>query len=353
MAKNKRTRNQATEKIQIQPPPLVSHKIHPSTLETLPQTYQQLTNYVESQGSFLPFELRLETFKRIEKVTGIPLICYVAKTENNIPGIPTFIDDSDLIGFDDLVKTTDGDIVDVFVISNGGSAEATERIVKLLRERYSKIRYLIPANAYSAATLMCLSGNEIVMAATSTLGPIDPQINGIPARAILRAFERVKEELKAEGPASLTAYMPLLSKYDLHIFEICRTAEQLSTELARAWLSHYMLECPEDDERVNRIVDHLISYDVNKSHARGIDRRKSRELGLNIVNVEEVDGLGSLLQSLRNQFAFWFDRTPFYKCFENSRGINWGRQAQDLIVQAQQNTPGPGRRQPGPPHPTR
>lgn len=123
-------------------------------------------------------------------------------------GTPVQIDDSDLTGFDDLVYTTPGDNVDVFLISNGGSAEATERIVKLLRERYKRIRFILPANAYSAATLMCLAGNEIVMDGAATLGPIDPQYRGIPARAILRAFEEVKDQLKREGPAALTATCP-------------------------------------------------------------------------------------------------------------------------------------------------
>jgi hypothetical protein len=37
------------------------------------------------------------------------------------------------------------------------------------------------------------------MSGTGTLGPIDPQINGIPARAIRRAFETLEERLAAEG----------------------------------------------------------------------------------------------------------------------------------------------------------
>jgi hypothetical protein len=70
------------------------------------------------------------------------------------------------------------------------------------------------------------------MDTVGTLGPIEPQINGIPARAILRAFETIQKRLHDEGPKGLTAYMPLLSKYDLHILEICKSAQELSEELA-------------------------------------------------------------------------------------------------------------------------
>ena len=321
----------------------------PAALETLPITYQAFNDYVEDRiDSINLFVLRRETFLRVERITGIPLICYVTKTHNLAQGIPAYIEDSDLIGFDDLVQTTEGDKVDVFLMSNGGSAEATERVVKLLRERFNEVRYIIPANAYSAATLMCLSGDAVIMDSPATLGPIDPQINGIPTRAILRAFEQMKEILAAEGPAALTAYMPLISKYNLHDFEICKSAEELSAELAGVWLSSYMLKCNRDDPRIADIVKFFASYDFHKSHARSIDRIKARELGLVVKNVEDIDGLGDLIRSLRNQYEFWFDKTPFYKMFENARGINWGRQAQQITFQLPPNMP-PGTAQPGPP----
>jgi len=306
----------------------------PTSLQELPVTYQSLINYVERAGSINSFVLRRETFLRIEQITQVPLICYITKTQNLARGISAHIEDGDLIGFDDLVQSTEGDTVDVFLISNGGSAEATERIVKLLRERYKRIRFILPANAYSAATLMCLAGDEIIMDGLATLGPIDPQINGIPTRAILRAFEQIKEQLKVEGPEALTAYMPLLSKYDLHILEMCKSAEDLSTELACNWLSSYMLKCDRNDPRVTKIVNFLADYDLHKSHARSIDRVTAAcELELKIVNTEDIDGLGNLVRSLRNQYAFWFDKTSFYKMFENARGINWGRQAQQVVFQ--------------------
>ena len=143
------------------------------------------------------------------------------------------------------------------------------------------------------------------MGPLGTLGPIDPQINGVPARAILRAFENLEARLKNEGPRALTAYMPLISKYDLHILEICKSAQELSEELARTWLSTYMLKCPPEDEAVTTVVDFFKSYDA----------------------------LADLLQSLLNQYELWFDKTSFYKMFEDARGTNWGRQIQSMTIQ--------------------
>lgn len=198
--------------------------------------------------------------------------------------------------------------------------------MNLLRSRFQTIRWVVPFNAYSAATLLCMAGDEIVMSATGTLGPIDAQINGVPARTILRAFEKVKQSLKEEGPEALTAYLPLLAKYSLHLFEICESANELSKELARKWLSMYMLKCSRSDRRVKRCVEFFISYDTHKSHARSIDRQTARDKGLKVTFDEEIEGLPSLLQSLSNQYKWLFNiRNPMaVKIFEDGYGHSIG-----------------------------
>lgn len=302
--------------------------VEPSKLEQLPVTYGAISEYVEQSAGEHLYPLRQETLARIERVTHRPLLCYVTKTHGIPPNvfIPTYIDDGDLTGFSDLVHSTEGDDVDILLVSDGGSAEASERIVRLLRERFKTIRFIVPANAYSAATLICFSGDEIIMDSRGTLGPIDPQYGGIPARSILKAFEKIEGDLEVKGPRALTVYMPLIEKYDLHLLEMCRSAEELSKELARNCLSDYMLKCGAQDERVTRIVNFFSDYDLHKSHARGIYRSKARELGLNITDIEDLGDVSELVRSLYNQHEVFFDKTPFYKLYENTRGVAWGRQ---------------------------
>lgn len=328
-------------------------RLPPSELEVLPASYQALTEYYQGDGPEIRlFDLRLEAMRRIEVVTGRPLLCYVMKTSNVAPGVPASIDHSDVTGFSDLIQSVDGNAADLLIISNGGSAEAAERIVRLLRGRFTTLRMVVPANAYSAATLIGFSADAILMDAAGTLGPIDPQINGVPARAILRAFERVEARLKTEGPQALTAYMPLLSKYDLHLLELCRSGEELSKDLARRWLSSFMFKCAPDDARVQEIVSFFSDYDVHMSHGRSIDRDLAREKGLLVQNIEDTPGLAHLMRSLANQFELLMDKSPFFKLFENAHGITWGRQAQEISFQlpvtGQPGSPQPVP-QPGPP----
>jgi len=137
------------------------------------------------------------------------------------------------------------------------------------------------------------------------------------------------------------------SKYDLHIFEICKSAQELSKELAADFLSKYMLKCSRETSPIPEIVDFFSSYDIHKSHGRSIDRNISRENGLKVINVEEIEGLADLVHSLYNQYELFFDKSPFYKVFENTCGISWGRQSVTFeLVPTEIPTSVP---QPGPP----
>jgi hypothetical protein len=146
-------------------------------------------------------------------------------------------------------------------------------------------------------------------------------------------MEALEERLKEQGPRSLTAYIPMLQKMDLHILEICKSAQDLSRELATRYLSSYMLRAPENDPRVSAIVKHFSNYDLHKSHGRSKDREKCRELGLFITNLEDTPALRDLVRSLTNQYELFFDKSSFYKLYENCHGINWGRQAMRMSIE--------------------
>jgi ClpP class serine protease len=85
----------------------------------------------------------------------------------------------------------------------GGSATAVERAVQVLRHFYSEINFVVPDYAYSAGTILCMSGDNIYMNYFGVLGPIDPQILNkenmlIPALGYLdKVNEFVKKEILA------------------------------------------------------------------------------------------------------------------------------------------------------------
>jgi len=84
------------------------------------------------------------------------------------------IDLSDKDGFYEIIRNIDSDKVDIFLHSPGGTAEATESIVEMLRSKFKVIRFIITGAAKSAATMLALSGNSIMMDESAEMGPINP-----------------------------------------------------------------------------------------------------------------------------------------------------------------------------------
>jgi len=69
----------------------------------------------------------------------------------------------------------------MFLNTPGGSAEAVEKIVEIMRFHYSEVYFVVPDFAMSAGTILCTSGDKIFMDYSSSLGPIDPQVLPSPS----------------------------------------------------------------------------------------------------------------------------------------------------------------------------
>lgn len=301
-------------------------------------TIQNWYDYInENQGKPLTGQdllaLRVSCYKEIEKHRGCPLLVYATKFLDSQPeGIPNFIDLSDVDGFTDLINSiTENDKIDVLLHSPGGRPDATERIVGILRNKFKEVNFLIPHSAYSAATMLALSGDNVILHSSATLGPIDPQINGIPARSIKRGFEKAKESIASEGPKSLPAYIPLIEKYSLDLLELCDDSEKLAKELVSDWLKKYMFKGEAKKNNIKKAVDYFSNYDLHLLHARPISLEKLEKFGLKIKIAEEP--LQSLLWEAYILLNGLFSISPFIKLYENSRRLSWGKQVQLNLVQ--------------------
>jgi len=281
-------------------------------------TFQELVEGIKDPKQH--HDLRISLIKEIEGITKRKLIVYA---------VPNSINQLDLTSFSDLIEKIDGDSIDILIHSPGGSAEATEQLVLMLRENYKDIRFIIPRMAKSAATMLALSGNKILMDDRSELGPTDPQVvipvpGGImfvPAKSILNGFNKAKSIIESEGTDSLPAYLPMLNKYDLHLLEICETSLKLAEELVSEWLKKYMFE-GEKDELAKEISGHFLEHDDHKSHARPIAISKAKEWKLDVEDMRENKELRDKVWKLYCAIELFFDRSAAVKLYENAYGTS-------------------------------
>jgi len=297
-------------------------------------TYQELINKT-GWGPPQQREYRLAKIHEIQNHTGRPLILYAANFIKGAQVPNNSIDDTDITAFSDLVQEINPPALDVILHSPGGLVESAERIVNLLRAKFTDIRFIIPHSAYSAATLIALSGNVILMDDRSALGPIDPQIlwqdpnTGtryyVPTQTIIDGFERAKKALKGDTD-SFQAYLPMLSKLDLHLFEICRNAERLSKQLAQSWVATYMFKGHKDARRRGRKAAQFLSDHRHRlSHRRGITIESAQKI-LNVLDMRNDSNdlkLRDLIWDLYCAVEFFIDRTDTAKFYENGYSVSW------------------------------
>lgn len=181
---------------------------------------------------------------RLHELTGNAVINYASGWLNGKGGVQISVTGEDVHGFMEVCRDVPERKLDLIVHSPGGSPEAAEQIVEYLRTQFDYIRCFVPLQAKSAATMIALGCDEIVMGHHSELGPIDPQIflstpEGMrqgPAHGILRDFRRAQRECK-EDVSLLPAWTPILRSYVGGLLESCDQYVKLSLDLVRGLIA--------------------------------------------------------------------------------------------------------------------
>lgn len=125
--------------------------------------------------------------------------------------------------------------------TSGGSAEAVEQLVKIMRHHYDEINFVVPDYAMSAGTILCMSGDAIYMDYSSSLGPIDPQVyNGKTWVPALGYLDKVHELIEKSRKGAITqAEFQMLRDQDLAMLRSYEQAKDLTISLLKEWLVKY------------------------------------------------------------------------------------------------------------------
>lgn len=297
-------------------------------------------------------ELRREFIRKVEEITGRPLIIYATDFNNNekvqaAAGEVT-IDSRDKIAFHDVISGIGGNNLDVLIQSPGGSAEAAEAIIDLLRSRYSNLRFIIPDQAKSAATMMCCAADQLLMDEKSELGPIDPQMIIVrgdkqliraPAQAIIDQFELARKSI-SENPSNLPVWLPIIQTLGPSLLKECENADRLSRELVRSWLEKYMFRDEGNKvEKANAASEYLAKSQEHLSHGRRIGIEQLNQLGFNVLDTRTNPQLQSAIWELFLSIMLTFDNSSAFKITENGHGRTLIRHV--VLQQIQLQTPQP------------
>ncbi len=170
--------------------------------------------------------------------------------------------------------------------SRGGSIEPAYLISKSCKRLCKKkFAVAVPRKAKSAATLISLGADEIHMGLMSELGPIDPQINKLPAVALSNALKKIAE-LSSEYPKSSEMFSRFLTEnLSLSVLGYFERVNESAAQYASRLLNGKKLPpgtTPESlgDHFTNHYKDHSFVIDVDESEdllGKAIIKRDSNE----------------------------------------------------------------------------
>lgn len=235
----------------------------------------------------------------------------------------------------DRNPSTQGETLEILVHSPGGHPDLAYRMMKFFRRRFRKVNILVPLQAKSAATLICLGADKIFMGELADLGPIDVQIDdqvkhGGKGFSPLDEFKSI-EYMRDQAIEWMDYYAKVMNRqYGLSIKEALKDSIPLVTDLMQPVFSQIdpiemganrraLAISEEYASRMLALVDHddpraLIKQLVwgYPSHDFCIDFEEAKQIGLPVerLSAEQDRKLSEVVFQLERDIFYGFAPTP-------------------------------------------
>lgn len=264
---------------------------------------------------------RKALFSKIEGMLGRPLITFFTSFS-----YPVSLDDDDVEMLQGILQLSDlRNGFALLISSPGGDGLAAERIIKACRSHSGSKEYwcVVAGKAKSAATMVCLGASKIMMAPTSELGPVDPQIirkedgkiKRFSAHNYVKSYTKMfQEAVKAKG--NMQPYLQQLSNYDEREIEEFRSIIELAEDIAVRTLSTGMME-KKSKPAIRKAIDVFLTPSAGtKSHGRPIYFEEADKCGLTIENLDVTSDLWQAIYELNIRTDLYVSSNAS-KCIES------------------------------------
>ncbi|MFL6646696.1 MAG: SDH family Clp fold serine proteinase, partial [Sulfurifustaceae bacterium] len=209
---------------------------------------------------------RVRLLRRIELMRGSRVITMIHRQESfAFLGVPfaRYINIEDSEAVLRAVRLTPPDMpIDIVLHTPGGLALAAEQIAEALLRHKAPVTVIVPHYAMSGGTMIALAADQILVDRNAVLGPLDPQVSGQPAAAILEA-------VKAKP----------IDRVDDNTLILASIARRAMTQI-RTSVIKIVTDGGQSREQAERIADLLATGQFTHDYA--IDFEEARAIGLPI-----------------------------------------------------------------------
>ncbi len=235
-------------------------------------------------------------FVRIQTMRKSRVIAIIHRQEAmRILGFPIAryidLDDAEKVLY--AIRTTPADQpIDIILHTPGGLVIAALQIARALKAHKGNVTVFVPHYAMSGGTLISLAADEIVMSPHAVLGPIDPQINGLPAVSLVKVV--------GQKP---------LSELDDQTLVLADIGQKAIDQLRRQACE--LLRTPMSTEAAGKLADELTSGRWTHDYPIGVEEARALGLPVSTNMPEEMLELLALFpQPLRTTQSVEFGPDP-------------------------------------------
>lgn len=296
---------------------------------------------------------RKTLMRQLEEARGTRLITYITSTRE---GLNSSIEMDMVRPFYDHVVAEPAEALDLFVVSRGGDGVMPRRLVALIRDHVQRFSLLVPNVAQSAATIIGLGADEIVMHPMGYLGPIDPRVkNDFNPTDLLDPSTRLKisvEDVDSYTELAREFFKTTQTGDGIQVLRMLtdrvnplalgnvRRMHAQTRQLASKLLKLHMHNASDRD--IESIVESLTSKLNN--HEYPLTRAEARELGLPVVDVtqEVADLMWQLWLAYEEDMKL---QEPFYEeryLLDNAKSFGEGKAAvimlEDVVLDYVEST---------------
>lgn len=245
-----------------------------------------------------------QEFNRIQKKRKSRIIAIVHRQEPmGLLGIAQlrYIDLNDAEDVLNAIRNTPKNTPIEFILHTpGGLVLPALQIARALKAHPAPTRVFVPHYAMSGGTLIAMGADEIMLNPHAVLGPIDPQIGGLPAASIAA----VKDQ---KNPDAIDDYTLVLAD----------VAEKAQRQLERA--AEELLTGTVSPNAARAVAEQMSSG--RWTHDYPIEAHEAKEIGLN-VSLEmpaEINGLMALFPDKASRRSVTFTQTPMARIWPFGR----------------------------------
>ena len=279
--------------------------------------------------SYKELELKLaELIKMYNKLRNCTMLIYAASTESPFPEAGLI--QKDFYNIKDILDQCKekNDTLEIYLETPGGRGETAEEIVKYIRKKFKMVNFVICGEAKSAGTILAMSGDEILMTDTGSLGPIDAQI--VVGRSRVSAYDYTnwieKKRKEAEQSGLNQVDIAILAQISPGELEGAVNSQEYAVEMVKEWLVKYKFKNWKETEttkqkvtdemkyeRAKEIAEALNNHKRWKTHARSLKKEDLENLKLKIVDVEQNEELKDIIYRIHTISRLMFMSGNVYK----------------------------------------